>query len=86
MTYARRYMEIMIFDIAVGEDDDGNSMAEVIAPEQAAELKARLLKTQANVVAFLKFCGAKDVDSMTIKQYEKGIAMLEKKEKGNASS
>jgi hypothetical protein len=81
MTYARRYMEIMIFDISVGEDNDGNSMSETITPDQAAELKARLQKVQANVVAFLKYCGAKDVDSMTIKQHEKGKSMLDKKEK-----
>lgn len=80
MTYARRYMELMIFDLAVGEDNDGNDL-ECISPEQATEIKTKLQSTNSNVKAFLKYVNASDVDSMSIKQYEKGITLINRKVK-----
>ena len=62
-------------------DDDGNAAGELISAEQAAEMKADLQRTNSNVGAFLKYCGAKDIDSMTDAQYKKGKAMLDQKAK-----
>ncbi len=80
MEYGRRYQELLYFDIAIeGKDDDGGVLGEPITAEDAAKIKSELQRTNSNVKAFLSFVGAKDVDSMTPAQMEKGQKMLAKK-------
>lgn len=81
ITYARRYMESMIFDIAVGDDNDGSPKVETISESVAKIVKAKLQRTGTDVRRFLDAAGAKDVDSMTPSQYSKVSAGLDAKDK-----
>lgn len=82
-TYLKRMTLCALLGIVSGEevDDDGNAAGETISSGQAAEMKSELQRTDSNVAAFLKYVGAKDVDSMTVPQYEKGKTMLANKAK-----
>lgn len=82
-TYLKRMTLCALLGIVSGEevDDDGNAAGETISADQAAEMKSELQRTNSNFGAFLKYVGAKDVDSMTESQYQKGKAMLAEKAK-----
>jgi hypothetical protein len=58
ITYGRRYLLTMIFNLAVGEDDDGNAAgdtAEKISDEQVENLKDMLTASGCSETNFLKW-------------------------------
>jgi len=82
-TYLKRMTLCALLGLVSSEEveDDGSGAGESIGADQAAEMKAELQRTNSNVGAFLKFVGAKDVDSMSEAQYQKGKTMLAQKAK-----
>lgn len=73
MSYGMRYLLKMIFNVAVGEDDDdGNSAGtmvddEPITEEQANTLQALLDETGANEHNFLQAAGLKPLEGATVR-------------------
>jgi hypothetical protein len=56
MSYGRRYIKLMAFDIATGDDDDGNSAThrETITAEQVQKITDLLLEHDVDEERFLK--------------------------------
>ncbi|MCP5099121.1 MAG: single-stranded DNA-binding protein [Chloroflexi bacterium] len=82
VTYGRRGLLKMIFNIAEGKDDDGNlaGAGELITEEQAAKIKTRLEDTNSNIPAFLKALKIGSVENMPELKHGRADAMLTKKE------
>jgi len=77
VSYARRYLIKMLFNIIErDEDDDGNAAGGVITEDQAAKLKDLLKETGSNVKAFLDLFGAASVDEIPAKEFRKANALL----------
>lgn len=75
MTYGMRYLLKMIFNVAIGEDDnDGNGEAapvQFINDEQQATLQDLLSQLPAaDKVPFLQMCQAKTLSEIRVSQYE----------------
>ena len=79
LTYGRRILTLMIFDVAPGDDTDGNMPSIPITEEQAANIEALLDETGADKVRFLKYAGADSIEEIDEKYYSTCVKMLEKK-------
>jgi hypothetical protein len=81
VTYGRRYLEGMIFNIAISQDDDGNSasspdLAQSITADQFRELQQLLEESNSKEADMLKFVKAETVEGMTLAQYAKAKAIM----------
>jgi len=82
ISYAKRYLFCMLFNITTGgEDDDGNTASGTITPDQAEKLKTRLKTTGSDVKAFLTILRSDSVDALPAEFYAKADSMLTKKER-----
>ena len=86
-SYGRRYLTLLIFNVAlVNEDDDGNLAGRApITESQAADLRALATEIGANIPAFLKVIGAKTFELIPADRYKDALATLEAKRKRGAS-
>lgn len=84
MSYGMRYLLKMIFNVAVGEDDDdGNGAnAQTITDEQAANLHALIEEVGADKAGFLRFMGVTSLEQIGAKHYTRAVKALEKKRGG----
>ena len=84
-TYARRYSLMAVAGVVGDEDDDANSAVESgnapITDKQAADIRALIEEVDANIPAFLKYIGAKDITAIPAAIYGKAISALEAKRK-----
>jgi hypothetical protein len=82
-SYGQRYLLKMIFNIAIGEDVDGNEPVNTapITDEQAAKITALIGETQSNIAIFLKWVGAESVSDIPAHKYAAAIAGLEAKKR-----
>lgn len=79
-SYGRRYLTLLIFNLATGDDNDGNTPRGNITDEQAAELKALIEETGSDTVAFLKAMGgAASVDELPADKYNPALVQLNRK-------
>jgi hypothetical protein len=81
MTYGRRYLKLMLFDIATGDDNDGNAKVAPISEDQLNEL---LTMADEYAVDKAKFCEFFEIDSFAaIKStdFKKAKSALEAKRK-----
>lgn len=81
-TYGQRYLMKMIFNIAVGEDNDGNTKGDgntKINAEQKERLIALMKETNTDTIRFLKYMGVETLDDLTSKQFPDAYAALIKK-------
>ncbi len=87
-TYGRRYLTCMMFDVAVGDDTDGNPVGSLdpITADQAIEIEDRMVETGTNKQAFLKWAGCESVDGMPAKKYKDAIAFFDRKGASNGDS
>jgi len=81
ITYARRYLMCMIFNIPTGDDTDGNLPGERISESQLAEIKALCDEVgvkydDPNFLAYIKVDTLEDVQA---KNFKGVIATLERK-------
>ena len=89
MSYGMRYLLKMIFNVAVGEDDDDGNSADVvcITESQAADLKSLAEEVNADVPAFLKYIGKTgkvtigNLDEIPANMFKDAVAALERKRK-----
>ena len=81
MQYGMRYLIKLIFNVAVGDDDDGNEATHVerINESQSADLKALIEEVKANTPALLKFFKIGKIEDLSVAAYPDAIRMLEQK-------
>lgn len=79
--YGMRYLQKMIFNIAIGEEDnDGNDPdPETVSREQVANIEALLTEVSGDKAKFLKYFRAESIEAIPAASYAKAIAALEKK-------
>lgn len=84
VSYARRYLTCMAFNIITeGEDNDGEA-AKLVTIEQAAEIDNlinSLPESEKAKAAFLKYMGVETVIEISAKDYKKAIIAIENKKK-----
>ena len=86
MSYGRRYLKLLIFDIAT-EDDDGNraGAGPTVSPEQFTKLRDWIEATGSKEAVFLKYFGAQSLEQFPAAKFDAAVTMLEaKKTKGPA--
>ena len=83
VSYGRRYLTMMIFDIATGDDDDGNSAGRAPEPfivaEQYQMLMGEIETRGASEQAMLDFLKVEDLHQITETQFWKAMAALRKR-------
>ena len=82
VSYGRRYLVRMIFNIVTGEvDDDGNAAGatDFITESEAADLRALATEIGVNVPAFLKAMRVETFEEIPAKRYKDAVATLEAK-------
>lgn len=82
ITYGTRYLLKMIFNVAVGDDDDGNAAGTPlprVSAEQASNLQALLEEVGADKAKFLKWAKAESLESIPAQAYSDCVAMIERK-------
>ncbi|WP_273688409.1 ERF family protein [Ketogulonicigenium vulgare] len=80
-TYLQRYTLKMSLGLAASEDDDGRRAEQVqrIDADQFITLQGLLEQSGADEIKFLAFLGAKDLESLTLKQFDTAVSALRKK-------
>lgn len=77
MSYGRRYLKLMLFDIATGDDDDGQKAgSQTITEEQFNALRDLMEKAGADEAKFLKAFGIKQLTEMPAARFDAAKAML----------
>ena len=80
LQYGMRYLLKLIFNVAIGYDDDGNAAGEAtITEEQAADLEALMTEVGAGRKAFLKTCKVDDLAFLPASKLKGAIQRLEQK-------
>lgn len=88
LTYGRRYLLALIFNLVIGDmqDDDGNAAGhELIGEEQKDQLIGLIRDTNTDTAAFLKYvfprAGIKALDEIPMSRFPDALAALEKKKR-----
>lgn len=82
MSYGQRYLLKLIFNIAVGDDDDGNAASsEPITEAQRDELRALIVETGADIGKFCAYMKVERVEDIPANRFGVAKAALEKKRK-----
>ncbi len=77
MSYGRRYLKLMIFDVSMkDEDDDGNAAGPCITPEQKDELIRLMRECDGDTKKFLNHFGVDSMDQIPAKYYGKAVNAL----------
>ena len=88
LSYGKRYLLKLIFNVAIGDDDDGNAAGGIayITEEQATELN-RLIAIigESERPAFLKYMDCPTVPHIQAKSYAKALKALNQKVKAVAA-
>lgn len=81
MSYGRRYLTMLIFNIAVKDDDDGNGQKsdEAISEEQLKSLQAMIDETHSDIRLFCKFFGVAALADLPAARYGEASAKLQQK-------
>lgn len=79
MSYGRRYLKMMIFDVKTTDDDGNAAGSAYVTDEQAMEIETLLGHTKANREAFLKWVKADSVETIQAKNYAGAVAKLKAK-------
>lgn len=80
ISYGRRYLLSMIFNIAVGADDDGNAASnDPITEAQASNLRTVIEEVGADIEKFCKAMGVGAIPHIPANQYDRAILMLNQK-------
>jgi hypothetical protein len=83
VTYGRRYLLSMIFNIAVGDDTDGNTREKIIegsatvTPDEFIFIRELIEELGADEKLVLKAVNAPTLETMTQKQYREAVSRLQ---------
>lgn len=81
-TYGQRYLLKMIFNIAIGEDDDGNAASDdgaTVTQVQLNELIALADEVGADKAAFCKYMGVDSFAALPAKNFDRAVTALNRK-------
>lgn len=81
MSYGRRYLTLLIFNVAlINEDDDGNRSGghEFISEEQVDELTKLIVETGGDVSKFCAFAKVASLASIFANRYEAAVGAVKK--------
>lgn len=84
LTYGQRYLLKLIFNIAVGDDDDGNGASEKdarITAEQTSTLREMLERHGSDIEKFCAYFGIEAVPDLKAKDYERAVAAINLRDK-----
>jgi len=83
MQYGMRYLLKLIFNVAVGDDDDGNGATPIkrITAKQAADIDALIEEVGADKAKFLRYFKIDSTERLAAAAYKDAVAMLEAKRK-----
>ncbi len=87
MSYGQRYLLKLIFNIAVGDDKDGNSIAQTISVKQYDEIKKRIVEVQADEAAFIEYLKSQraldsdDLSDLAASAFQNAMSALNRKAK-----
>ena len=84
VSYGRRYLAMMIFNLAIGEDDDGNAAddtGETINQAQLAELVALADDVGADKEKFCRYMKAESFAAIRVKDFSRAKQALNSKRK-----
>jgi hypothetical protein len=87
MTYGQRYLLKLIFNVAVGEDDDGNRASAggaSISDDQVEKIFDLIKLTKADTAKFCKHFGVEAVPDLKAKDFERAVTALNLKAKAVA--
>ncbi|HVZ60661.1 MAG TPA: ERF family protein [Terriglobales bacterium] len=77
MSYGQRYLLKLIFNIAVGDDDDGNAGGNIpITEEQLAKLSEMMEQADADPEKFCKYMKVEALKDITTKHYGRALEAL----------
>lgn len=80
MSYGRRYLTLLIFNVCLtNEDDDGNAAGGMITEDQVAALEAEIIRLGANRAAFIAYMCIEDLNQILACNFEKAMARLHEK-------
>lgn len=84
ITYGQRYLIKMIFNIAVGEDDDGNraGAGPLISSDQVADLQDLIGEVNADKGKFLEWLGVASLHEIPVKRFAQAVKALNDKRRG----
>lgn len=86
ISYLRRYLTCMIFNVSLTNDDnDGNDVAPISA-KQARDLDDLLLKSGADREKFLAYLRVSDIADLSSRDYPRARAALEQKLRAQANT
>ncbi len=85
MSYGRRYLTLLMFDIAT-EDDDGNTAGAgaTVSAEQYIRLRDLIQEVDANESAFLKYYRATSLETFPAGKFDAAMKQLEAKRQKEA--
>ena len=84
VTYGRRYLLAMMFNMAIGDDDDGNAAGDAgdkVTQEQIAELIRFADEVGADKIKFCTYMKIESLAALPASQYKRAVAALEAKRK-----
>lgn len=81
LSYARRYLKLMIFDVTVADEDNDGQNGAVITPDQIGDINDLLLSTNSDITRFLKWAGVESLDKMPASKFQEAMTFLQRKAK-----
>lgn len=83
ISYGRRYLTLMIFDLATYDDNDADfkPVQELISTEQVMNLEALITEIGANKASFLKVCKVDALENLPADKYDAALKRLEERRK-----
>lgn len=82
VSYGRRYLTLLIFNVALtNEDDDAHAAGrgKVITEEQAAEIRDLIAETQGDTARFCRYFKIEAIPDLPADAYDRALAMLHAK-------
>ena len=80
-TYGRRYLICLMFDVATGNDTDGNAPGtrggDFITTDQVTLLEDRVAEIKTNKAVFLRWLGVESFEQLRTKDYERALNQLD---------
>lgn len=87
ITYGQRYLVKMMLNLVFeGEDDDGQKASLIpVSDDQAQEISDLLRTTGAPLPEFLNFIGAKSIEAIDTRDYERAISAINRRAKAKSA-
>lgn len=88
MSYGRRYLKLLVFDVTLKDrDDDGNRAGNTpISGEQVRTLEALITASGADRAAFLKYLGVAEIEEIPAAKFKAALTGLNAKKRQTAKA